>query len=157
MSKSNFRRSTTIKAPESGSIAAAGGRSVHGRPTHREPEVVREGVQGDTRRDSFDALDARPAAIDWSLLTDQERRCASTAESLKDKVVVVIFWSSWHQQQGPGSPACCELAEANKDNAVIIAAHNDTRYEGAAKVLADAAATVLATSPKTRATSPASP
>lgn len=113
-------------------------------PPVANPEVLREGTAGESRRDKLTALELKPAAIDWSLLTDWQNGSAPTAESLKDKVVVIAFWSSWQPSNQTLLTRVAQIADRNKDKGVVvIAAHNDTRFDAAAKVLADRGVTIL--------------
>jgi thiol-disulfide isomerase/thioredoxin len=124
-------------------LAAVAGLSMAAPPI-ANPEIDREGIAGDTRRDKLTALELKPAAINWSLLTDWQNGAAPTAESLKDKVVLVTFWSGWQPSNLTLLKRVAQIADQNKDNGVVvIAAHNDTRYDSAAKVLADKGITIL--------------
>ncbi len=107
-----------------------------GAPPIATPEIAREGSAGETRRDKLTEMELKPAAINWSLLTDWQNGTAPTAESLKDKVVVITFWSGWHPSNMSLIARVARIAESNKDKGVVvIAAHNDTRYENAADAL----------------------
>ena len=113
-------------------------------PPIANPEVVREGVAGDARRDKLTGMELKAAAIDWSLLTDWKNGEAPTAESLKDKVVLITFWSGWQPSNQALIGRVAQLAESNKDKGlVVIAAHNDTRYDSVGDVLAKRGIKVL--------------
>jgi thiol-disulfide isomerase/thioredoxin len=137
-----MKRFSTLFLSASALVAVAG--LAQGAPPIANPEVVREGASGETRRDKLTAMELKPAAIDWSLLTDWQNGAAPTADSMKDKVVVLTFWSGWQPSNQALVARVAQIAERNKDKGlVVIAAHNDTRYENAAKVLADRGVTVL--------------
>ncbi|HZW05571.1 MAG TPA: TlpA disulfide reductase family protein [Phycisphaerales bacterium] len=135
-------RSSSLFLSAAALVAAAG--AALAAPPIANPEIAREGTIGESRRDKLTALELKPAAIDWSLLTDWQNGAAPTAESLKDKVVVLVFWSSWQPSNQSLIARVAQIGERNKDKGVVVvAAHNDTRYESAAKVLADKNVTVL--------------
>ncbi|MFT3683952.1 MAG: TlpA disulfide reductase family protein [Phycisphaerales bacterium] len=113
-------------------------------PPIASPEIVREGSAGDSRRDTLTGMELKAANIDWSLLTDWQNGSAPTADALKDKAVVLIFWSGWQPSNKAQVARVAALAEKYKDKGVVfIAAHNDTRYEGAPAALGDNAKSVL--------------
>jgi thiol-disulfide isomerase/thioredoxin len=113
-------------------------------PPIATPEIVREGAAGDTRRDKLTGMELKSANIDWSLLTDWKNGSAPTADTLKDKVVVLIFWSSWQPSNKAQVNRVASLAEKYKDKGVVfVAAHNDTNYDAAPAVLGDNAKSVL--------------
>jgi thiol-disulfide isomerase/thioredoxin len=125
-------------------LVAVAGLSSAASPPFDSTNIVREGTMGDARRDQLTAMELKPAAIDWSLLTDWKNGAAPTADSLKDKVVLITFWSGWQPSNQALVKRVAQLAEKNKEQGlVVIAAHNDTRFDSAADVLAKNGITVL--------------
>ncbi|MBY0308163.1 MAG: TlpA family protein disulfide reductase, partial [Phycisphaerales bacterium] len=113
-------------------------------PPIANPEIIREGAPGDARRDTLTGMELKGANVDWSLLSEWQGGTAPTADALKEKVVVLVFWSSWQPSNKTLVNRVAQLADKTRDKGVVfVAAHNDARFDGAAKTLGDGASKML--------------
>lgn len=98
------------------------------------PSVRYEGK--DERRDRLDAMQGKPFdATLWTGLSTW-RNGAVTAESTKDKVVVLVTWSSWYRTSHEALKGAQALADKfGKDGLVVVGVHDQQGYDKAAEVL----------------------
>lgn len=99
-------------------------------------EIKLEG-RGD-RRGALDAIQGKP--FDVSLLADLKSWSGNpvTAETIKDKVLVIVTWASWYKTSFGGLSAAQELyAEHAKDGLVVVGVHDARGFERAADIASE--------------------
>lgn len=124
-------------------LALAAGLALAAQPAHAGYDPVRKGA-GDTRS-RLNAMERKP--FDFALfgkLTDWKNGAAPTAQSLDDKVILVVTYSDWYRPAARGLAIARRALEAHgKDGLIVIAAHNPEGWKDAAKPAAPAGTTML--------------
>ena len=125
------------------SLALAAGVALAGPSVRAGYDPVRKGA-GDVRS-KLNAMERKP--FNFSLLgklTDWKNGTTPTAQSLDDKVVLVVTYSDWYRPAARGLAIARRVLEAHgKDGLVVIAAHNPEGWKDAAKPAAPAGTTML--------------
>jgi thiol-disulfide isomerase/thioredoxin len=102
--------------------------------------VIREGAG--PAREKANALELEPAKVKWDGLKDWANGSAVSADSLRGKPALIVFWTAWAPASQSALKRAVQLAAEHKD-VTVIAVHADQNYELATKWLTDNKMSVL--------------
>ena len=86
-------------------------------------------------REALDAMAYKPFDLAlWGKLASWTGGAAPTAESTKDRPVLIVSWASWYKTSHGALAQAQKLADKNKD-LIVIGGHHPKQYEKAGEVL----------------------